>query len=57
MATRTMGFQARRLEKGDWKRGQVPIVRSTLRAACGYWYLTPFPACEAPSGPLAAIGT
>ncbi len=27
-----------------WKRGQVPIVRSTLRAACGYWYLTPFPA-------------
>ena len=24
------------------KRGQVPIVRSTRRAAGGYWYLTPF---------------
>ncbi len=26
----------------QWKRGQVPIVRSTLRAVGGYWYLTPF---------------
>ncbi len=24
------------------KRGQTPIVRSTLRAASGYWGLTPF---------------
>ncbi len=24
------------------ERGQAPIVRSTLRAACGYWGLTPF---------------
>ncbi len=42
--------------RAGWKRGQAPIVRSTLRAACGYWGLTPFPAGEAPSGPLAAIG-